>query len=575
MKIGHFFYSIYNYVSFVNCIFVRQFINEAVNSQSNDMQKVIKYILFVFISIGIHFSNFSQVLYDYNDISIFFGDKIKSNTLIQSLEKTKSEELLCVQNKPSFFQVFSKNNSNQTFDFITDYTLPKSKPIKLYGEGEKTNLINYATLGDQILALSYRATFLDQTPLFFYHNIDPNAISKVNHGFPISSFNGINRRMDLSQISMISSKDQTLAAIVQIPNTRPDDYTTIKYFIIEEDFALINENEFIYPYPTKEYEPLDYFILDKNHQLFLTGHFVKEKTESTWNNTHRYYKQVSITKITENQLSFENFKSDGKFFIDVEAYPHKDGIIITGLYSSFIDGQVEGVFIATINERGRLESNHFIPFSQELIGSIKRDNTNQAINNVQSQTEYKKFNTIDFKRVEDGFIFTAEFNAMEYRYGGNDVPGATNLIDTYYWSGDLIVCKIDNDGKLIWDRRIPKIQRSINDGGYYISSAIYCDSNKVNFFFNDNLSNYNENGNYSKDGEVPYFAQFNSSKNTIAHVSIQLSNGKVHRKKTIGKKETSTLFVPRLSVAFTKNQKLMIYGQSGKKHRIGSVSFSE
>src|SRR5690554_5914379 len=101
--------------------------------------------------------------------SPFFGDRNKSSNTIQSLEKTKSGDLLCVQRKTSFFQMFSKNNSKYTFDLITDYSIPKAKPIKFYGNGEKSNLFNFTNIGNKVLGLSYRASFLDQSPNLFYH----------------------------------------------------------------------------------------------------------------------------------------------------------------------------------------------------------------------------------------------------------------------------------------------------------------------------------------------------------------------------------------------------------------------
>lgn len=537
------------------------------------MQKFFKYISLLFLFTGLNNISFSQVLFDYTDISIFFGDKNKSGSSVHSLERTKSDELLCVQNKLSFFQIFAKNNSRYTFDLITDYSLPKSKPIQFYGEGEKTNLINYTHIGNQVLGLSYRTAFLDQTPELFYHYIDPLSGGKSNHGFPIASFNTINKEIDLSRILMISSQDASYSAILHIPKTKPEDYTNIKYIILKEDYSVRIENEFIYPYPSGKYEPLDYFVFDEKDQILLTGHYVDYKKEGNWSNTHTFFEHISITKITNNQLSFEHLKTQGKFFTDVEAYNHEEGIIIISLYSSYIDGQIEGTYIALVDQNGKVKTSHFIPFSMDVINSLKSFKENYFSNQMQVQTEYRKFNILDFKILDDGYLFSAEFNAVEYRYGGTDVPGATNIIDTYYWSSDLIICKIDKNGQLIWDKVIPKIQRSINDGGYYLSTSSYSDDTKLHLFFNDNLSNYNEDGVYSKDGEIPLPVQFSSSKNTIAHVSIQLNNGKVQRKSTLGKSETKVLFVPRLSVAFENAHKLMIYGQSGNKHRVGSVSF--
>jgi hypothetical protein len=537
------------------------------------MQKSIKYIFLLFFIAGLNNTSFTQALFDYSDISVFFGDKYKSGASAESLEKTKSGDLLYVQNKRSLFNLFSKNNSKYSFDLITEYSLPKSKPIKFYGDGEKTNLINYTFIGNQVLGLSYRTSFLVQNPTLYYHQINPEPSGKSNHGFPISSFNSMRNIIDLSRISMISSKEANFAALLYIPKTKTDEYTSIKYVILKSDYSVVNENEFLYPYPSEAYEPLDYFIFDEKEQIFITGHYTTNNLTNTSADAKAYYKNISITKITNNQLSTETIQLGGKYFTDLEAYAHEEGILIGGLYSSFIDGQIEGTYIAIINKDGKLKNNHFTPFSKKLTRSIRTFEENYFSQQIEAQAEYRKFNVLDFKTIKDGYILSAEFNAVEYRFGGTDVPGATNVIDTYYWSNDIIISKIDFNGQLIWNKIIPKIQRSINDGGYYLSSATYSDDEKLHLFFNDHLSNYNEEGMYNKNGDTPMPAQLSSSKNTIAHVSIDLKQGNIKRKSTIGKAETNVLFVPKISVAYEK--KLMIYGRSGRTSRIGSIIFSQ
>lgn len=539
------------------------------------MQKLIIHILIVLSFFNWSFKSYAQVLKDYNDISIFFGDKEKTSRSVESFTKTKGKELLCVQNKLSVFQMFSKNNSKYTFDLIKDYSLPKSKPIQFYGEGEKTNLIDYSPIGNQILGLSYRTTFLDQNPALFYHFINPVQNGRTNHGFPLSGFNSMRNLIDLSRLSVVSSMNEDFAAVLYIPKTKPEEYTSLKYTIIKNDYSISNENEFLYPYPSLAYKPLEYFLVDETNQIFISGHYIKNKTENISNNIKAYFKHISITKITNNELTFEKIENSGKYFTEIKAIENEEDITISCLYSSYIDGQIEGTYIAIINKEGKLKNSYFTPFPKELIRPLKVFKDDFFTNQVRSRKDYSTFNILDFHEMEDGYILSAEFNAIEYRYGGTDVPGATNVIDTYFWSSDIIICKIDKSGQLIWIEIIPKIQRSINDGGYYLSTASYFGEQHIHLFFNDNLSNYNEEGVYNKTGDTPLPTQFSNSKNTIAHVSIDINNGLIKRKSTIGKEEMDIIFVSKLAVAFKSTKKLMIYGRSGNKHRVGSISFNE
>src|SRR5690606_2000810 len=116
-------------------------------------------------------------------------------------------------------------------------------------------------------------------------------------------------------------------------------------------------------------------------------------------------------------------------------------------------------------------------------------------------------------------------------------------------------------GQLIWTSVIPKIQRSINDGGYFLSTASYIDHQNIHLFFNDNTRNYNELGDYIRIGTTPYLTQANFSRNTIAHITIDLKNGTFKRQSTVSKDEMDVIFVPRISVPYPDMKKLILYGR--------------
>src|SRR5690554_107064 len=177
-------------------------------------KKTIFYLLFTTLFFGLSPIAEGQVISDYDDISIFFGDKQKSNSNIERFIKTKSNDLLCVQNQMSFFNIFSRNNSQYTFDFITDYTLPDKNATTFYGNGKKSSLTHYTILGDYLLGVSSQTSFLNKEPQLFYHFINPYAEAKTNHGFPLSDVFFYDKITDLSQLNLVSSQDKSFASII-------------------------------------------------------------------------------------------------------------------------------------------------------------------------------------------------------------------------------------------------------------------------------------------------------------------------------------------------------------------------
>ncbi|PWH85846.1 hypothetical protein DIT68_07055 [Brumimicrobium oceani] len=519
--------------------------------------------------------NYAQVIADFDDISIFFGDKQKSGSNVESLLKTESDQLICVQNELSFSNVFSRNNSKYAFNFITDYKIPEAHPITFYGNGKKSSLTHYSVLGDNILGISSQTAFLNKEQKLYFHFINLSSQGKSNHGFPVKDYFFINGEVDLSEITVVSSQDKNYASMIYIHESAPENYKNIKYLNFKNNSPLPQSGNFIYPFPPDEFEFLDFYIKDESTQYITSGHFLKNVTTKNWNQQSKYYKSITVGEIKNQKFSYVTIEDEGKFYSQLEVNNLSDQITISGLYASFIDANIEGVFTAKITEDGTIVDKQYSPFSNDVISTIATYNLDFLNDQNTIKNEYLGFEIIEFYATKDGYLGMAEFKALEYRYGSADVPGATNTVDSYYWSNDLIVFKINSDGHIVWDRTIPKYQRSINDGGYHLSSASYLDAKKLHIFFNDNLLNYDQDGDYNRNGDFPYATQFNAGKNTIAHVSLNLEDGFLERKSTIGKEETNLLFVPLLATPFPATKKLMIYGRTGNKQKLGSISFPD
>ena len=519
--------------------------------------------------------SYGQVIADYNDISIFFGDKQKSRSNVEDFIKTESGELICIQNHLSFINILSKNTSKYSFDFVTDNHLPAFHPISFYGDGKNTNLTHQTILGNNILGISHKATFLNKDPQLYYHIINPNTQGKSNHGFSFGEDLFFSKEIDISRIQLVSSENKKYASMIYFPETRTNEYTHIKYLNFSNDLAKPQRGNFTYPFPTKDYKILDIYIKDQETQFLVAGHYFQNQTKINWINQDKFYQSITIGKIKNQEFEYVEVESEGYFFTGIGLYGDGDLIILSGLYSPFIDGSIKGVFTAKINKDGKIKDKKFTPFTKEIISKIDESKINLLDDQYTISNAYKGFEISEFRSIQGGYIGIAEFNALQYKYGSSDVPGATNTIDSYFWSDDIIVFKLSLNGELEWNKIIPKYQRTINDGGYYLSYTTYFTPESLHLFFNDNLMNYNQKGVYNKYGEPPFAAQFSSGKNTIAHASLRLSDGFMQRKSTIGKEETNLLFIPLLSRTFTKTEKLMIYGRSGNRHRIGSINFRE
>ncbi|WP_133122145.1 hypothetical protein [Brumimicrobium salinarum] len=528
------------------------------------------HILSFIIMCSVHFNLFAQAIKDYEHISIYFGEHTKANVI--GLERTSDNQLLCIQKKTSFFSLFSKKNAKFSFDYIDNYHLPKSRPIKFFGNGNKTQLVDFSLLKNRVLGVSISTQFLKNKAQVYYHYIDPSVTTKNNHGFALEGFDFDYKKIDPSRLFLVENYNQEYATLMYFSNDRKEDFTTINYALINNNYSTTTQRTFAVPYVKNAFYPLDFIVINDSSQLFFSAHSANSQLNNILNK-NKYFDKIVATQIKNDELNEWVFHLQNKYLVSAETKVNENEILISGLYTSFIDGKIEGAYFSRFDFEGKLLAEHFMPYPNHILNYINQKELEAISDNYGTTEEQKMYEVIDFIEIDNHYLLTTEFNAKEYRYGGTDAPGTTNIVDTYYWKTHILVSKFNRQGQLLWCQLVPKIQRSINDYGYHLSASTYCDTSNYHLFFNDSKANYNEEGAYNKVRELPNRAQFNTSLNTIAHIKINIKSGQMMRKSIMEREESKTIFVPQLSTSFTNTQVQMIIGRKGKKYSLGSITF--
>jgi len=136
---------------------------------------------------------------------------------------------------------------------------------------------------------------------------------------------------------------------------------------------------------------------------------------------------------------------------------------------------------------------------------------------------------------------------------------------TYYYNyNDIIVVNIRPDGEIEWASRIPKRQRTVNDGGYFSSYAMSITRGKLYFVYNDNARNLNpERRNRIFD--------FSGSNSVIAVSEIDMK-GKVRSFPIQNNRDASVYTRPKVCKQNGKRT-MAIYGEDGRRYRFGQLLF--
>jgi hypothetical protein len=136
---------------------------------------------------------------------------------------------------------------------------------------------------------------------------------------------------------------------------------------------------------------------------------------------------------------------------------------------------------------------------------------------------------------------------------------------------DLITFKIGTDNKFTWIKKIPKNQTSVNDYGYYSSISTIKGDSTLQLFFNDEVSNYSDLGEWEEGKQ----REINYSKRTsvLAKVNIDLENGNFTRKSIVNGKTEKSIAVPKLFFNNKVDSNLILYLNYGSKVKYGFLKY--
>ncbi|MDC0257620.1 hypothetical protein OAK35_02640, partial [Crocinitomicaceae bacterium] len=141
-----------------------------------------------------------------------------------------------------------------------------------------------------------------------------------------------------------------------------------------------------------------------------------------------------------------------------------------------------------------------------------------------------------------------------------------------YYYNDIIAYKIDAEEQFAWVSKIDKVQVSTNDGGPYSSYESFVADGKLNFIFNDHISNYDQNGNFI-DARQIYAANYSKRRNVVALANVDLETGEIARKPFFDREDIDALVMPKLFNVNYRSNEVLIYAIWGRQEKFGLLRF--
>lgn len=291
------------------------------------------------------------------------------------------------------------------------------------------------------------------------------------------------------------------------------------------------------------------------------------------------FKSIHVYKIRNNELKEFQINLDGKRVDDIRMSSNDSSYFnLSGIYGSGNSNGIEGVFIIRIDsKRDSIVSRGMIPFSKNIVfqnlSERQKDRIEERLSNRNTEPQIYNYQLRDIFTQSDGSVLgSIERYYVQRRVTYDNRTGISSTIFYYYYD-DIIAFKIGKSGHFDWEKLIPKSQISINDGGPFSSYASFANDQKMYIIFNDNIKNYNDVGEFSRNSNSIYSLNLSRRKNTTAIVSLDLETGETTRKTFFNRKDLNSIVVPKMFKINSQDREILMYAILGGKERFGILNF--
>jgi hypothetical protein len=220
-----------------------------------------------------------------------------------------------------------------------------------------------------------------------------------------------------------------------------------------------------------------------------------------------------------------------------------DNLKCAGFYSNTKNGSLQGVFYLDLGADGAVKASNkkeFTVADLKKFGDKNTDKDKTGSEGLESSFKFSDF----LVRDDNSAVVVAEENYV-VRY--TSYNGRTYTTTYEYNSRDIIIFTINSKGEIERVSAIPKYQMGVNTD-FFISYVSLLHGNDAVFFYNE------DEDNMEKPVSNPKPKLVNSFKDCVTVMTTLAPDGKLVRKQLFEAKDVESLFVPKDSSPFGKNQ---------------------
>lgn len=357
------------------------------------------------------------------------------------------------------------------------------------------------------------------------------------------------------EFGVVVSPDSTKMLLYFDPPQARKSTETIAFKCYDLSLDLLWEKEMLLPY-TSDIVQVHSFLLDNSTNVYMMSGENPEKDNQRWQRPMGGRYVVFFYNAKDKKLKEYDVSLKDKQVISVRfALVDNQDVVICGYYSNDFKFSAAGTFLFTINAfGGAVKTATFMPFSQDFVGKLIQKSR-------EGEAALPDFYLDKIFIREDNSILVIGEQYYTSEYIITDPTTGRQTIEYRFNFDDIVVTKIDANGRHLWNSKIPKRQYTTSDTEHF-SYQCFDDGNKTRFYFNDHPDN-EQKLSAMNEGEASLWSGGRQSVTTMIELTEE---GKFTRKAIIKNKERDGALSPMVGNIDCNTPEVLGY-KEGKEYR--------
>ena len=386
------------------------------------------------------------------------------------------------------------------------------------------------------------------------------------------------KEKNANAFNFIRSEDESKVMLyINNPEDKKRKNETITYKVYDNNLKKIWEKELTFDIEDKKFYISNYSITNEGQVVLLGRNNLNKKEKEKGKPNYNFI--IFLYDNTKGATEQFDISLGSQYISDISYTIDNDNkkLLITGFYANKNTGTLTGVFYQRIDMISKkVEVENTKEFDRDFLLDHMKEKKVDKNKEISNHYDIRQL----VRRDDGGLVMVAEYYMMYVTSHTTRSGNSTYTTYTYhYYYNDIILFNIDKDGKIDWSVTIPKIQYTINDGGYASSFLLSVEKDKMIFLYYDNEENINKNSKKKSNKrlkiEVKSMPNINKAVLAMAVVDYEgnLSREVVMKsRKERNLKSKDPLFIPK-QTTFLENDLILIRSQMGKYFQYGFLTF--